>query len=134
VVTATVSDSGGSITASVAPAFYGPGSNLQNVTNLPASGTAVYVYNTPAASFASISGKQSYQNIVAHKNFGTIAMVDMPLPGGTDKAYRARSRKAGKSIRVIRDFVATTDQWIQRLDVLYGTAVLRQELGCRVGG
>jgi hypothetical protein len=60
-------------------------------------------------------------------------MVDMPLPGGTDKAYRAASRKSGKSIRVIRDYVATSDQWIQRLDVLYGTAVLRQELGVRVG-
>jgi hypothetical protein len=35
---------------------------------------------------------------------------------------------------VIRDYVASTDQWIQRLDVLYGVAVLRQELGCRVGG
>jgi hypothetical protein len=35
---------------------------------------------------------------------------------------------------VIRDYVATSDQWIQRLDVLYGTAVLRQELGVRVGG
>jgi hypothetical protein len=134
VVLATVTDSGGAITAAVAPAFYGPGSNQQNVTNLPASGTAVYVYNTPAASFASISGKSSFQNLVAHKDFGTIAMVDLPLPGGTDKAYRAASKKSGKSIRVIRDFVATTDQWIQRLDVLYGTAVLRQELACRVGG
>jgi hypothetical protein len=134
VVLATVTDSGGAITAAVAPAFYGPGSNQQNVTNLPASGTAVYVYNTPAASFASISGKSSFQNLVAHKDFGTIAMVDLPLPGGTDKAYRAASKKSGKSIRVIRDYVATTDQWIQRLDVLYGTAVLRQELACRVGG
>lgn len=134
VVTATTSDTGGAMTIPVAPAFYGPGSNLQNVTNLPASGTAIYVYNTPAASFAAISGKVSFQNLVCHKDFGTIAMVDLPLPGGTDKAYRAASKKSGKSIRVIRDYVATTDQWIQRLDVLYGTAVLRQELGCRVGG
>jgi hypothetical protein len=134
VVTATVSDTGGAITIPIAPAIYGPGSNLQNVTSLPASGTAVYVYDTPAASFAAISAKVSPQNIVCHKDFGTIAMVDLPLPGGTDKAYRAASKRSGKSIRVIRDYVATTDQWIQRLDVLYGTAVLRQELGCRVGG
>jgi hypothetical protein len=134
VVTATVSDTGGAITIPIAPAIYGPGSQLQNVTSLPASGTAIYVYDTPAASFASISGKVSPQNLVVHKDFGTIAMVDLPLPGGTDKAYRAASKKSGKSLRVIRDYVATTDQWIQRLDVLYGTAVLRQELGCRVGG
>lgn len=134
VVTATTSDSGGAMTIPIAPAIYGPGSNLQNVTSLPASGTAIYVYDTPAASFAAISGKVSPQNLVVHKDFGTIAMVDLPLPGGTDKAYRAASKKSGKSIRVIRDYVSTTDQWIQRLDVLYGTAVLRQELGCRVGG
>lgn len=134
VVTATTSDSAGTMVIPIAPAIIGPGSPLQNVTALPATSTAVFVYNTPAASFSSITGKVSPQNLVVHKDFGTLAMVDMPLPGGTDKAYRASSRKSGKSIRVIRDYVATTDQWIQRLDVLYGTAVLRQELGCRVGG
>ena len=134
VVTATTTDSAGAMTIPIAPAIYGPGSNQQNVTNLPASTTAIYVYDTPAASFSSISAKVSPQNLVVHKDFGTIAMVDLPLPGGTDKAYRAASKKSGKSIRVIRDYVATSDQWIQRLDVLYGTAVLRQELGCRVCG
>ena len=134
VVTATTADTGGAITIPIAPAIIGPGSQLQNVTNLPASSTPVYVYDTPAASFSTISGKQSPQLLAVHKDFGTLAMVDMPLPGGTDKAYRAASRKSGKSIRVIRDYVATSDQWIQRLDTLYGTAVLRQELGCRVGG
>lgn len=134
VVTATISDSAGSITIPVAPAFYDTTSQLANVSNLPASSTPVYVFDTPAASFANISAKSSPQNLAVHKDFGTLAMVDMPLPGGTDKAYRAASRKSGKSIRVIRDYVATTDQWIQRLDTLYGVAVLRQELGCRVGG
>lgn len=134
VVTATVTDAAGAITIPVSPAFIGPGSQLQNVTNLPASSTPVYVFDTPAASFSTISGKSSPQNLAVHKDFGTLAMVDLPLPGGTDKAYRAASRKSGKSIRVIRDYVATSDQWIQRIDVLYGVAVLRQELGVRVGG
>lgn len=134
VITATTSDSGGAMTMPIAPAIIGPGSNLQNVTNLPATSTAVYVYNTPAASFANITGKQSFQNLAVQKDFGTLAMVDLPLPGGTDKAYRAASKKSGKSIRVIRDYVATTDQWIMRLDTLYATGVLRQELGVRVGG
>lgn len=134
VVTATTSDTTGTLVIPFAPAMIGPGSQLQNVTNLPATSTPVYVYDTPAASFSTIAGKSSPQNMFVHKDFGTLAMVDMPLPGGTDKAYRAASRKSGKSIRVIRDYVATSDQWIQRIDVLYGVAVLRQELGCRVGG
>lgn len=134
VVTATTSDSAGAMTFPIAPAIIGPGSQLQNVTNLPATTTPIFVFDTAAANFANISGKSSPQNLAVHKDFGTLAMVDLPLPGGTDKAYRAASRKSGKSIRVIRDYVATTDQWIQRIDVLYGVAVLRQELGVRVGG
>jgi hypothetical protein len=134
VVTATTSDSGGTLVIPFAPAMYGPGQQLQNVTNLPAVSTALYIYDTPAASLGNISGKSCPFNIVGNKNFGTLAMVDMPLPGGTDRAFRAASKKSGKSIRAIRDYVATTDQWIQRLDVLYGTAVLRQELACVVGG
>lgn len=137
VVTATTSDSAGTMVIPIAPAMIGPASStpqFQNVTNLPATSTPVYVFDTAAASFSTISGKSSPQNLAVHKDFGTLAMVDMPLPGGTDKAYRAASKKTGNTIRVIRDYVASTDQWIQRLDVLYGVAVLRQELGCRVGG
>ncbi len=133
VVTATSPDSGGNITIPVAPAFIASG-QLQNITNLPAGTTPIYVFDTVSTSFSSISAKQSPQNLAVHKDFGTLAMVDMPLPGGTDKAYRAASRKSGKALRVIRDYVATSDQWIQRIDVLYGVAVLRQELGVRVGG
>ncbi len=137
VVTATISDTSGTIAIPIAPALVPPGSSTpqnQNVTNAPPTSCPVYVYNTAAASFSSISGKSSPQNLFVHKDFGTLAMVDMPLPGGVDKAYRAASKKTGNTIRVIRDYVATTDQWIQRLDVLYGVAVLRQEYGCRVGG
>lgn len=134
VVTATISDSSGAITIPIAPSIVGPGSSLQNVTNLPANSAAVYVFGVPAASFSTITGVTSPQNLAVHRDFGTLAMVDMPLPGGTDEAYRAASKKTGNSIRVIRDYVATTDQFIQRTDVLYGVAVLRQELGCRIGG
>lgn len=138
VVTATTTaDGSGNMTIPIAPAIVGPASStpqFQNVTNLPPDNCAIYVYDTAAASFSSISGKSSPQNLAVHKDFGTLAMVDMPLPGGTDEAYRAASKKTGNTIRVIRDYVATTDQYIQRLDVLYGVAVLRQELGCRIGG
>lgn len=133
VATQTVA-AGGVINIPLLTPMIGPGSQLQNVTNMPAAGTPIYLYDTAPADFATISGKQSPQGMAVHKDFGTLAMVDLPLPGGTDKAYRAASRKAGKSLRVIRDYVAISDQWIQRLDVLYGVAVLRQELGVRICG
>ena len=134
VITATTSDAAGAMTMPIAPPIIGPGSPLQNVTALPANGTAVFVYNTPAASFSTITGKISPQNIACHRDFGTLAMVDMQLPGGTDKAFRAASKRSGRALRVIRDFITSTDQWLQRIDVLYGVAVLRQELGVRVCG
>ncbi len=137
VVTATISDTSGTIAIPIGPAMVGSSSSTpqnQNVTNLPPTSCAVYVYDTPAASFAGLASKQTPLNLFVHRDFGTLAMVDMPLPGGTDKAYRANNAKTGKSIRVIRDYVATSDQWIMRLDVLYGVAVLRQELGCRICG
>jgi hypothetical protein len=133
VVTATTSDSGGTMVIPFAPAMVFSG-QLQNITNQPAVSSAIFVYDTPAASFASIASKVSPQNLFVHRDFGTVACVDMPLPGGTDMANRAASARAGVSIRLIRDYQATTDQWIQRTDILYGVAVLRQELGCRVGG
>jgi hypothetical protein len=36
------------------------------------------------------------------------------------------------SLRVIRQYQSLTDQWLDRTELLYGTAVLRQELACRV--
>lgn len=137
VVTATTSSVTGAMTIPISPAMVGPASStpqLQNVTALPPDDCPVYVFDTAAASFSSVTGVVTPQNLACHRDFGTLAMVDLPLPGGTDKAYRAASKKAGISLRVIRDYVATTDQWIQRLDCLYGVAVLRQELGVRVGG
>ena len=92
VVTATTTaDGSGNMTIPIAPAIVGPASStpqFQNVTNLPADNTAIYVFDTAAASFSAISGKSSPQNLAVHKDFGTLAMVDMPLPGGTDQAYQ----------------------------------------------
>jgi coat protein Gp5 len=133
VVTATTSDSGGTMVIPFAPAMIYSG-QLQNITNQPAVSSALYWYDTAAASLSGIVSKQSPQNLYFHKDAMTVACVDMPLPGGTDVANRAASRRAGTSIRVIRDYQVTTDQWIERTDLLYGVAVLRQELGCRIGG
>jgi hypothetical protein len=94
----------------------------------------VRVFGVAAASFSTISGVTSPQNMMFNKDFGTLACVDLPKPDGTDKSSRMASRKSGLSLRYIRDYIASTDQWIQRFDILYGVTVLRQELGCRVAG
>lgn len=132
VITQTVTDAAGAMTISISPAIVGPGSPLQNVNALPADNAAVFVFEVAAASFSTITGKSSPQNMMYNKDFGTLACVDLPKPDGTDKSSRMASRKSGLSLRYIRDYIAVTDQWIQRFDILYGVTVLRQELVCRI--
>jgi hypothetical protein len=49
-------------------------------------------------------------------------------------AARVSDDQLGMSIRLIRDYDITTDKFPCRLDVLYGWAVLRPELACRIQG
>ncbi len=133
-VTATVTDAAGAITIPISPAIVGPGTSDQNVDVLPTTNDTVLFYDKAAASFSTVSAKSSPQNLMFHRDFGTLACVDLPLPDGTDKASRMASRRAGLSLRYIRDYIASSDQWVQRFDVLYGITVLRQELACRISG
>ncbi len=132
VITTNTNDVTGDMTLTISPPIVGPGSPLQNVSALPADGAAVYIWGVTGASLSSISGISTSQNIAASKKFGTLAMIDMPQVGGTDKCYRAFSKKAKIAIRVIRDYIVGTDQLIERIDVLYGLTVLRQEYGIRI--
>jgi hypothetical protein len=134
VVTATVSDSSGDLTIPISPPIIGPGSPLQNVTAIPADGVAILVWGAGTGAFTGVTAKVSPQNLFFHRDAITLACVDLPLPGGTDMAERATSRENGLSFSVIRDYNVLTGQWIQRMDILYGVAVLRQELACRVVG
>lgn len=134
VVTQTVSDSSGDLTIPISPAIVGPGDPLQNVSALPGDGVAITIFGVGTGSFATISGKVTPQNLFYQKGFGTAAFVDLPLPGGTDVSERAKADQLGISIRVVRQFNALTNIWLERTDVMGAYAVLRQELACRVCG
>ena len=58
--------------------------------------------------------------------------ADLPLPGGVDQA--SRIVHDGISITVVKDFDIVNYRTICRLDVLYGWAVIRKELACRLIG
>jgi hypothetical protein len=47
---------------------------------------------------------------------------------------QANDEEGGLSIRYVEQYNASTDQSIQRFDVLYGWAVVRPELGCLIKG
>jgi len=97
---------------------------LQNVSNATTAG-AVSVL-TPAA------GSSNPLGLAFHRDAFTLVTADLPVPKGTDMASRVSDKQLGISLRIVRDYDITTDQFPCRIDVLYGWATLRPELACRV--
>lgn len=67
-----------------------------------------------------------------HKDSCVLATADLELPNGVDMASRASMD--GISIRFVRAFDVTNDNFIGRFDVLYGIKVVRPEWGVHVIG
>lgn len=120
---------GGNDNISIFPAIQ-PSGQFQNVDSSPANNATLNIWSGTT----SPSAKVTPQNMAWHESAFTMACVDLEVPGGVDMGYSARDKETGVSLRFIRQYVATTDQWISRFDVLYGWAGLYPELACRVAG
>ncbi len=119
VVTSTVTPTTTDI--SFAPAMISTGAT-QTVSALPVT-TAALVW-TGAAS--SVLG----QCLAYHEDAFSFVSADLELPKGTDMA--ARERFEGISMRFVRDWDSVNDDWINRIDVLYGMKTLRPQLAVRI--
>jgi len=100
---------------------------FQNVDSLPASGALITPTNT-------VSGRQSSQGLLYHKNAFTLGTADLPLPGGVDMAARVSDPKSGLSIRMVRAYDIVSDLWPCRLDILYGWKTVYPEFAARIMG
>lgn len=118
--TVTAAYAGGAGTISISPAIVATG-EYQNVSNAAATAQAVTVFGT--------SGQVWGESIAFTKDAFTAAFVDLPLPPKKDAA---RANFQGISLRLINDFDTVNDMWISRVDVIFGSAVLRPELAVRV--
>lgn len=122
VVTAAVtSAASGDTSITISPALAGPGTPQQNVTALPAASAAIALVGTAAATEG--------LNLAYSKDFATFVSADLPLPPKKDSARRMYE---SISLRVINDFDTPNDNFLTRIDVLFGYAVLRPELCVRV--
>lgn len=127
-----ISDGSGNATIPLATAIT-PSGQFQTVTQAPATGTAITVYSTAAASLGTISGNSYAQGLAFHRDAFTLATADLPLPtGGVVAAFRAADPDLGISLRVVQAYDINTDKMPLRIDVLYGWATMRNELACRV--
>ena len=124
VVTANVASGATSIPVypSLVPAVAGQTVQYQTVTASPAD-SATILLTTPAAT--------TYRkNIVYAPQAVTMATADLELPRGVHEA--AREAFDGVSMRMVTAYNVSTDQFITRLDVLFGFLFVRPEWACVV--
>jgi hypothetical protein len=121
VVTAAVtSAASGTTTINVYPAI-NPTGPTQNVSGSPANSAAIVL--------ASNAGDTYGVGLAYCKDFFSVVTADLPLPPKKDAARRVYENI---SLRVIHDFDTRNDEFLARVDVLYGGAVIRPELAVRV--
>lgn len=128
-VTADVASAGTTLTIAISPPIITSGA-FQTVSNSPA-GSAAITYNAGSGA-SGATGSSSPLGLAFHRDAFTLVTADLPVPKGTDMASRVSDKQLGISLRIVRDYDITTDQFPCRIDVLYGWAVLRPELACRI--
>ena len=123
VTAAGAADGTGNLTISISPSLIPPGTPQQNVTASPAA-------NAVIALPTGVTAAKTYGiNLAYAKDFATFVSADLPLPPKKDSARRVYE---SISLRVINDFDTPNDNFLTRVDVLWGSAVLRPELATRI--
>jgi len=120
VVTANSGTSATSL--AISPAIVASGAR-QNVSSAIADNSAVVKIGAGANELLNSS-------LAFQKDAFTFATADLVLPKGVDMA--SRQVYDGISLRFVRDYTISDDQFPARFDVLYGAAAIRPELACRI--
>ncbi|MNZ34170.1 P22 coat protein [compost metagenome] len=115
VVTADVSS--GATSIPIYPAIVAAPAAYATVTASPAAGAPIALV-TPA-------GATYRKNIAYNPMAFTLATADLELPRGVHEA--ARATYDGISMRAVTAYDVKEDDFITRLDILYGSATLRPE-------
>lgn len=122
VVTSAVATGGTSIPIypALTPAVGGSSVQYQTVDVSPANGDDVRV--------VTLSGVVYRKNFAYAPEAVTLASADLEIPKGVHEA--AREAFDGVSMRMVTAYNVATDQFITRLDILYGYKWVRPEWAC----
>jgi P22 coat protein - gene protein 5 len=115
VVTADAANAATSI--SIYPAITLSTVAFGTVTASPANGAAI--------TLATKASEVYRKNIVFDPRALTLATADLVQPKGVDMCYRAQF--GGVSMRMLRDYILSSDQLGTRIDILYGYKLVRPE-------
>lgn len=94
----------------------------QTVTASPGNGSTI--------SLVQKAGETTRKNILFAPEAVTIAYAELEMPRGVHEVARVTDDNI--SIRILTDYIPTTDQMVTRLDVLYGWTWVRPEWGVTV--
>lgn len=129
VLTADVSDVAGALTLSISPSIVTSGA-LQNVTAAPADNAAVTFWTMAAGgTFTTAATKQ---NLVFHPEAFASVMADLVMPNGGARGTRVNSKQINIAMRYVEQFQITTDQNLNRIDILFGSAPIQERMSSRV--
>lgn len=123
VFTVAAAYAGGAGTVQISQPIYSSGP-YQNVSAALADNAAITFVGTASTAYA--------RNLALHRDSTVLATADLEVPGGVDMAYRANMD--GLSLRFVRQYDATSDNFLARFDILYGIKVVRPEWGVVVYG
>jgi hypothetical protein len=113
----------GATTINVSPALVTSGP-FQNVTASPTNGQPYVIKGTASTSYQT--------NVAYHKDAFTLAMVPMfAPPGGKGVVDVSQQSEDGYSVKVTTFYDGINDNYVTRLDVLFGWASTYPELAVR---
>lgn len=116
VVSGNYTAAASTITASISPTIYGPGSQYQNVDALPVAGATVTLF--PGTS--SPNGKVGVNALALHENAFAGVSMKLEVPKATEVSWVRRDDTAGVAVRFVRMFDPVQSKMVNRFDVLLG--------------
>ena len=120
--TVTADYAGGAGSVAISPAVVTSGAS-QNVAIPTTSATAAITVLGTASTAAGTS-------LLYQQEAFAFATADLVMPDGVD--FAKREVMDGISMRIVRQYTISNDQFPTRLDVLYGYKTLRPQLACRL--
>lgn len=123
----TASDGAGLMTLPVFPALTVAGV-YRNASGSPADNAVVKIFGSASA----YAGLTSKQGLAFHKEWMTVAFVDLELPKGMAMAARASSNKLGLAIRIVKGYDIKSNKEKTRIDLLCGKKQLYEDFASRI--
>ena len=119
----------GATSATVSPSTVLTGAK-KNVSDSAGADLAVSAFDEQAITFYGSASTSYRQNLIYSKDWATFVTADLPI---MDDALRSVRRvQDGLSLRVWQGSDIRNDELLLRIDILYGSKVLRPEWACRV--